>query len=438
MRETTTSAAAAVDMISDLSDDVLLLILGFLLSARDVVRTSVLSRRWRHLWTLAPTLRFAVGKPACWTITEDEVAAACRLIPAVDSVLARRDDAGGPDVKDLEISFVYRPGGDVPNDYDLFQYGYDAKDITRERVAAWVRFAESRVTETFTLEVPMGKSRWRDKWRAPLVADLPRSERFRAMQLMLGGAILRIRPDAGAFRALTDVLLSQVTLRDGDDLRLCHLLSSTCCPQLRRLELRNIYGLTNLRLDAAGTLEELLLDNLCLMRRMQVDAPGLRELTVLNICVHVATAASISAPRLRLLTCANMCGRFDRMVLDGTGIAKLRVLSHGDPGRNDNRAAAWFLQHCAAADRLEVEVMMKLLQDIEDVMKDIPKLPNITDLRIKASIRTGTMDTHCIGASITKLIAKCNRIEYLSIDIDEKILTANVTNQKAGTRRKSH
>lgn len=60
-------------------------------------------------------------------------------------------------------------------------------------------------------------------------------------------------------------------------------------------------------------------------------------------------------------------------------------------------------------------------EDIEDLIKDIPEVLNITDLRITVAISTGTVDTHAIGASVTKLIAKFRRIEYLSIDIDKKV-----------------
>ena len=54
MREIMTNATLAaavsgVDLISDLEDDLLLRILSFLPAASEVARTSVLSRRWRHL-----------------------------------------------------------------------------------------------------------------------------------------------------------------------------------------------------------------------------------------------------------------------------------------------------------------------------------------------------------------------------------------------------
>lgn len=45
-----------MDMISDLSDDLLLNVLS--LPTRDVVGTMLLSKRWKFLWTMVPKLHF--------------------------------------------------------------------------------------------------------------------------------------------------------------------------------------------------------------------------------------------------------------------------------------------------------------------------------------------------------------------------------------------
>ncbi|TVU26396.1 hypothetical protein EJB05_28941, partial [Eragrostis curvula] len=50
------STESGADRISDLPEDVIHHVLS-LLPAHDAVRTSVLARRWRHLWSSAPGLR---------------------------------------------------------------------------------------------------------------------------------------------------------------------------------------------------------------------------------------------------------------------------------------------------------------------------------------------------------------------------------------------
>ncbi|KAL7598088.1 hypothetical protein Lser_V15G23345 [Lactuca serriola] len=45
-----------VDLISNMPDSILLLILSLLSSTEEVIRSSILSRRWRYLWTSIPSL----------------------------------------------------------------------------------------------------------------------------------------------------------------------------------------------------------------------------------------------------------------------------------------------------------------------------------------------------------------------------------------------
>uniref|UniRef100_M8BAC0 F-box domain-containing protein n=1 Tax=Aegilops tauschii TaxID=37682 RepID=M8BAC0_AEGTA len=56
------SSRDAADLISGLDDDLLLHVLCFMPEARDVARTSALSRRWRDISTRAPVLHFCVGQ----------------------------------------------------------------------------------------------------------------------------------------------------------------------------------------------------------------------------------------------------------------------------------------------------------------------------------------------------------------------------------------
>ncbi|XP_052137944.1 uncharacterized protein LOC127756630 [Oryza glaberrima] len=397
---TSPAAAAAVDLISELSDDVLLHILSFLPAASDVVRTTVLSRRWRHLWSAAPCLRFAVEPAPPPSTSSRRADTGSRLVPAVDSVLARRA-IDGADVETLKISFVFSSspndgGGGGRSAFDGDWHDH-ADDIESEHVAAWLRFAERHVTGDFRLDVPTLPRQRRQ-------AELPSSARFKSMRLWLAYAELTVPTAAAdrAFAALTDVRLSTVKVDDVNGRRLCDLFSSpACCPRLRRLTLEDI------------TLKLLRLPD---VKAVEVDAPGLRELAVTGVSLdEMAAPPMISAPRLRRLTFESdeTCRGGGLMVLDGARM-EIDILSHGFSGVADNRDLAWFLQHCAAADRLDVRLLVPLG---EDLMNDIPEFPNITELRITAQV---SIPTHTIGASIAKFVAKCSRIEYLSIDINKQ------------------
>ncbi|KAJ4846604.1 hypothetical protein Tsubulata_042271 [Turnera subulata] len=55
---TPTATATATSSLSDLPDDVLLHILGFLPSIKEAIQASLISRRWRNLWLRLPQLLF--------------------------------------------------------------------------------------------------------------------------------------------------------------------------------------------------------------------------------------------------------------------------------------------------------------------------------------------------------------------------------------------
>ncbi|XP_057772235.1 F-box/LRR-repeat protein At3g26922-like [Salvia miltiorrhiza] len=56
-------APDSCDRLSELPDSLLLLILSFLRSTRDAVRTTILSKRWKDLWTTVPCLEFRDENP---------------------------------------------------------------------------------------------------------------------------------------------------------------------------------------------------------------------------------------------------------------------------------------------------------------------------------------------------------------------------------------
>ncbi|KAL6643649.1 hypothetical protein ACP70R_018415 [Stipagrostis hirtigluma subsp. patula] len=374
----------------------------------------------------APSLRFAVaGNPFSGGVNNTEDAR--RLIAAVGAALARRT----ADVEALEINFVYSSSGNIyvrlpPEGFYVFRHGH-AADITSAHLAAWLRFAELRVTGSFTLAVPT-LSGPGTKAAAPCeqkrVAELPSSARAETMSLSLGDAGLTVpAAGAGAFRALGDLLLSHARIEPGgaDERNLSHLLSASCCPQLRRLRLEHIAGLAALRLDAAATLEELRLDHLRDLSSLELDAPGLRALHVAGCykMVDDEASATISAPRLETLAFDSMCHPDRLLQFDGAAtvrrLEKIFLWSHVLPGRCCNEGALWLLQHCTAADSLSMEICPPMEEDeIEEMARtSVPQLPSITSLTI--DVTPGRW--HNLKAFIAELITKCSRVEHLSIDI---------------------
>ncbi|CAL4906343.1 unnamed protein product [Urochloa decumbens] len=402
VHEETTAPMAAADMISDLPDKLLLRILSFLPTASEVARTSALSRRWRHLWPKAVALRFDVGrKPESYR--EADGAEARRVIAAASAAVEQRAAAACecPDVEDLELSFVYTSEDDF---YDMDMVHHHGRDITA------------------------------------LVVEMPCSARAEEMSLTLGNARLKVpvAGAAGAIAVLTDMTLRYAQLDPAsgdDDLRLSHLLSSSCCPQLRSLCLYKILGLKTLRLDAADTLEELWLGSLRDLETLDVTAPGLLDLAVWS-CGAISEAR-IAAPMVEELEFVRHTKvlEFDDAA-SVRRIVSLQMWSHrlrrsgdgdDDDDCNNNSATVWLLRNCTGVKRLGLEVNLPYwwshvkeahgdeIQegDIVDMTAEIPHLPNVSNLTMEVYAYG-----HTIGASVSKLIAKCSNVEHLCININ--------------------
>uniref|UniRef100_A0A0E0BTF6 F-box domain-containing protein n=1 Tax=Oryza glumipatula TaxID=40148 RepID=A0A0E0BTF6_9ORYZ len=420
------TTAMAVDLISQFNDDLLLHILGFLPAARDVARTSVLSRRWRHLWSIAPCLRFAVGDGDDDDNGDRDAHAARLLIAAVDAAVARRAD-----VDILEISFNYVPSRPWRSFYEQPACAADVTMPSHSRAAAWLRFAGRHVRRSFAVDLPPLPLGWRRDHQAAAaaggdLAELPRSARAGTMRLQLGNATLTV-PVAGG--ALADFQLHKATLAGEGADNLGHLLSSSCSPRLRRLGLAFIGGLAELRLDAAGTLEELELVELPDLRRLDVDAPGLRLLRVdlfdLSFSYPDPAPVRISAPRLEALACHDMPSPAP-LQFDGAAavrhIKKLAFYYPVDDGMLHNATTIWLLKNCTAMDHLELDLVIDMPYKVsewpigEDIMNYVSELPSVTNLAISIYVGTGG---HTIGATLTKLIAKCKNVEYISIGFND-------------------
>ena len=77
------SEASGEDRISQLPDAVLRHILSFIPSTKCVVRTSILSTRWKHIWTCVPNLYF----------DDAEFSSSADFVAFVNRVLLVRDSS---------------------------------------------------------------------------------------------------------------------------------------------------------------------------------------------------------------------------------------------------------------------------------------------------------------------------------------------------------
>jgi hypothetical protein len=259
-----------MDHISDLGDDLLLHVLRFLSdNARDVVRTSVISTRWRHLWTRAPVLRIQQQyKPGSSDDGDD-----ARFNDFVHNVLARHA-CGGADIDRLDLYASHWPG--------------------KSRADVWLRRAMRHTVGSLLFNVE-GVSDWR-----PSRVELPTTTRVTKMWLELDGATLLL-PPAVDFHQLTELTLGGIGFSDDDGPRLGHLLSSpSCCPRLRKLTLSGLSGLHDLRLHG-GALETLDLSGLK-VRRLDVDTPRLTLLHAQGFFMQYLhddhTSLTVRAPAL--------------------------------------------------------------------------------------------------------------------------------------------
>ncbi|GJN01753.1 hypothetical protein PR202_ga19045 [Eleusine coracana subsp. coracana] len=329
------TAAGGADLISGLGDDVLLRILGQL-NAREAVRTGLLSRRWRGLWTRAPALRFSTG--CSWRRSPFNKEAADRYVSFVDTCLAFHTAAAVP-VDHLAISFD--PGR-----------RQSVSDVNAERAVAsamveagqrWIRHAlvEQRRVKSFVFQLYLPP--WHHDYHHPepviVIDDLPSSTKLETLHLEIARASVQL-PITAVFASLTDITLSNMAIADGSAHRLARLLSPECSPRLRKLRLRNlITRLKELVMVAADALEELSLEQMessgC---SIDVRTPSLRVLRMFD--GNRPEMFRISAPRLQEIMFQELQGPADHIIVDGEFPLVQNIMvylrSHGYSANHDD------------------------------------------------------------------------------------------------------
>ncbi|XP_044436753.1 putative F-box/FBD/LRR-repeat protein At4g03220 [Triticum aestivum] len=252
------SGTGGVDRISDLPDDLLLLVLARLCCVRTAARASVLSRRWRGLWTRLPTLVFR-DVP----------------FPSVKPVLARVVSSGSTStVSRLVICPPNRP--------------FSVREGERRvSLASLLRTAARLSPEQLILAIPSGEDFFNS-------VELPCFER--ATSIWLHSRVAVWPPATGElFPALTTLVLSGCASAAYPALEDLVLR----CPRLRVLRYTLPAGFLVDITVRSLSLRELFIedtsDRWTWIRNIDVTAPMLERLT-LSSHVRDPTSFSVLAP----------------------------------------------------------------------------------------------------------------------------------------------
>ncbi|WVZ56034.1 hypothetical protein U9M48_006620 [Paspalum notatum var. saurae] len=346
------AAAAGVDRISELPDDLLHVILGFLHDATAASRTAVLSRRWRRVWIHAQGLSFSETQVRC------PYYGPCRLAGFMDWALAQRAAA------------------------DLGSLAIDMKRTactSPERVNEWIRYAMRHVVGSFSLRIPFVRIPYDDRFgiaRPQPPIQLPGHGRATSIRMHLSHCKLQFPVAVAAkFEALTELSISKASFDEGEAAlgRGCTLgdfVSSSCCPRLRKLEIISPRGMPQLVLRAEA-LEELLLSSREAIRTLDVTAPKLRVLR-LQLCVqdqwrrnYVSYNTTIDVARVRAPALEEI-GVYSspyrrRPTLDICDLTSVRRLSdlHLDMHEqycHRTDVALWLLENCPNVEYISVSL----------------------------------------------------------------------------------
>ncbi|KAK1603591.1 hypothetical protein QYE76_016365 [Lolium multiflorum] len=380
-RSNLSDGGGSEDRLSALPDDLLLQILLKLVDTAVAARTSVLSSRWRRLWTLLPKLWFYPGTEPL----------------AIRAALESHEAAA---LRDLDITLL---------------------DATPESVAGWLPIAARRLPGHLKLVNIFEPDESDGQAREIVAFQLPCFQNATSIHLQLGYLGMALHP-LGVFARLTDLNLISVQLYGS--CMLGEAVSSPRCLSLQSLTVYGARGLGNFTVQSES-LKRLTLRNVHGLEQLTVIAPALLSLSVI-CCFHSTTTmnqpvATISAPQLLSLIWVDA---YDRRFTQLGKMENLQRLStypffvygHNDSHKVVNSYTMKLLSHFKLIQTLNFKLLYPLeITNHEYLMGDITRLPNIVVMNLHIEPKG-----HSFGTSLFHLLSMCTGVRKLTITLDCK------------------
>lgn len=299
------------DRISSLHDALIYHIFSFV-STIDVVQTSILGRRWRHLWTSVPTLDF----------DDDEFLIAYGEDKFVDFVNEVQSCYKAPQIQRYHLSIRQPKNSNF--------------------VETWVRFAVEHNVQELYLDLPHGRP-----------FEMPFCQSVRVLKLH---GDLKL-PACGCFSSLEILSLLGVQLTNDDGIL---DVTSQHYPLLRSCSLKGCMGLNCLNISCP-LLEHLDIENCFDLEQLHVCAGKLRFLGVQSSFTYGIDTGlvEIAAPSLQTFEWLDyITDNFSIGNFTCLKSAHTSLVFHYHPEKKESymKNARKFLHHLACAESLHVEM----------------------------------------------------------------------------------
>ncbi|CAN6209170.1 unnamed protein product [Urochloa humidicola] len=359
------------DRLSALPDDVLVQILRPL-GTPDAVGTSLVSRRWRRLWSLLPELR----------------------VPSLSGDPVRfRDALAGHQVRLCSLQIVLAATADPKS------------------LAIWLPAAAARVSGHFALTIDGIP---RAAVTGDGVVELPCFDAAAGISIRLGHLGLAL-PAAGVFAMLGSLRLECVWFEDDTADDLADAIASRC-PCLQHLKLSHTHGMNTLAV-CSKTLLKMEIEDLQGLWELTVEAPELREISVVRCLLGDDPVADISAPRLESLEWKYSGGETTSVELGEMlrlqSLGMLAFFVYGQPDLMYNRTTVQFLQRFRAIETLKLMlVYLPKINNYQYLMGEMNVLPYLTILHLIVD-----SNRHAFGAGAFHVLQMCIGIRKLVLEL---------------------